>query len=39
MPPFILIAKILEQGKVVERGTHDELLVMEGAYAQLIAAA
>ena len=28
---------VLEQGKVAERGSHEELMVMRGAYARLIA--
>ena len=27
---------VLDQGKVAERGTHDELLAMDGAYADLV---
>jgi len=27
---------VLEQGKVAERGRHEELLAMRGAYARLI---
>jgi len=29
---------VLEGGKIVERGTHDELLELEGLYAKLCAA-
>lgn len=29
---------MLERGKVVERGTHEELITLNGAYAQMIAA-
>jgi ABC-type multidrug transport system fused ATPase/permease subunit len=28
---------LVEEGKVVERGTHDELLAKAGAYARLVA--
>jgi ABC-type multidrug transport system fused ATPase/permease subunit len=27
---------VLDDGKVVERGTHDELMAAEGAYADLV---
>lgn len=30
---------VLDQGKVIERGTHDELLALEGAYSRLVALA
>jgi len=29
---------VLERGKVVERGSHDALMAMDGAYARLIEA-
>jgi ATP-binding cassette subfamily C protein len=29
---------VLERGKVVQRGTHDELKEIEGPYARLISA-
>lgn len=28
---------VLDQGKAIERGTHDELVTLDGAYAQLVA--
>jgi len=28
---------VLQQGKMVERGTHEQLLAMNGAYSQLVA--
>jgi ABC-type bacteriocin/lantibiotic exporter with double-glycine peptidase domain len=28
---------VLQQGKIVERGTHEQLVMLEGAYARLVA--
>ena len=32
------VIRVMEQGRIVEQGSHDELLARQGAYARLYAA-